>query len=85
MKESQAPVAYTCNPSYLGGRNQEDHDSKPALANSSVRPYLEKRFTKIGLIEWLKVKALSSNPSTTHTHTHTKIKEQLRHFQIIKS
>jgi hypothetical protein len=29
-----------------------------------VRPYLEKRFTKIGLVEWLKVKALSSSPST---------------------
>jgi hypothetical protein len=30
-----------------------------------LRPYLEKPFTKIGLVEWLKVKALSSNPSTT--------------------
>jgi hypothetical protein len=29
-----------------------------------VRPYLEKSFTTIGLVEWLKVKALSSNPST---------------------
>jgi hypothetical protein len=36
---------------------------KPALANSSTRPYLEKPFTKIGLVEWLKVKALSSSPS----------------------
>jgi hypothetical protein len=30
-----------------------------------VRPYLEKPFTKVGLVEWLKVKALSSNHSTT--------------------
>jgi hypothetical protein len=32
-----------------------------------MRPYLEKKkpFTKIGLVEWLKVKALSSSPSTT--------------------
>jgi hypothetical protein len=30
-----------------------------------VKPYLEKLFTKIGLVEWLKVKALSSSPSTT--------------------
>jgi hypothetical protein len=30
-----------------------------------VRPYLEKSFTKIGLVEWLKVKALSSSPTTT--------------------
>jgi hypothetical protein len=37
--------------------------------------YLEKPFTKIGLVERLKVKALSSSPSTRkHTHTHTKQK-----------
>jgi hypothetical protein len=29
-----------------------------------MRPYLKKPFTKIGLLEWLKVKALSSNTST---------------------
>jgi hypothetical protein len=29
-----------------------------------VTPYLKKPFTKIGLVEWLKVKALSSSPST---------------------
>jgi hypothetical protein len=29
-----------------------------------VRPYLEKPFTKIGLVERLKVKTLSSSPST---------------------
>jgi hypothetical protein len=37
---------------------------KPAQANSSAKPYLEKSFTKIGLVEWLKVKVLSSSPST---------------------
>jgi hypothetical protein len=36
---------------------------KPASANSSTRPYLDKPFTKLGLVEWLKMKALSSNPS----------------------
>jgi hypothetical protein len=30
-----------------------------------VRPYLKKPFTKIRLVEWFKVKALSSNTSTT--------------------
>jgi hypothetical protein len=25
------PVVYTCNPSYLGGRDQEDLGLKPAL------------------------------------------------------
>jgi hypothetical protein len=37
---------------------------KAAQANSFLRPYLEKPFTKIGLVEWLKVKALSSNSNT---------------------
>jgi hypothetical protein len=32
---SQAPVAHTYNPSHLGGRDKEDHGSKPAQANSS--------------------------------------------------
>jgi hypothetical protein len=39
-------------------------------AKSSMRPYLKKPFTKIGLVEWPKVKALSSNPNTTHTKKH---------------
>jgi hypothetical protein len=60
---SQVPVAHACNPGYSGGRDQEDCGSKSAWANSSVRPYLEKPFTKIGLVLWLKVRALSSSPS----------------------
>jgi hypothetical protein len=44
-------VTYACNPSYLGGRDQEDHSSKPALANSSVTPYLKKPFAIVGLVE----------------------------------
>jgi hypothetical protein len=58
-------MAHVCNPSYSGGRDQEDDGLKPDQANSSTRPYLKKTFTKIGLVEWLKVKALSSSPSTT--------------------
>jgi hypothetical protein len=57
-------VAHTYNPSYSRGRDQEDCGSKPTWANSSIRPYLKKPITEIGLVEWLKVKALSSNPST---------------------
>jgi hypothetical protein len=34
-----------------------------------VRPCLEKPFTKIGLVEWFKGKALSSNPNTTNKQT----------------
>jgi hypothetical protein len=33
-----------------------------------MRSYLKKPFTKRGLVEWLKVKALSSSPSTAKTN-----------------
>jgi hypothetical protein len=35
MTIGQVLVAHTCNPSYSGGRDQEDHDLKPTRANSS--------------------------------------------------
>jgi hypothetical protein len=38
---------------------------KPAQATSSRDPILKKPFTNIGLVEWLKAKALSSSPNTT--------------------
>jgi hypothetical protein len=38
VKLSQVPVAHACNPSYSGGRDQEDCSSKPAQANSSQDP-----------------------------------------------
>jgi hypothetical protein len=37
---------------------------KLAWANSSRDPNSKKPFSKIGLVEWLKVKVLSSSPST---------------------
>jgi hypothetical protein len=37
---------------------------RPARANSS-QDSISKTHTEKGLVEWLKVKALSSNPSTT--------------------
>jgi hypothetical protein len=39
-------VAHTYNPSYSGCRDQEDHGSKPALANSSRAPILKIPTTK---------------------------------------
>jgi hypothetical protein len=39
-------VAHACNSSYSVGRDLEDHGLKPAQANSYVRPYLKKPFTK---------------------------------------
>jgi hypothetical protein len=64
LKLCQVLVAHACNSSYPEGRDQEDHGLKLAWANSSVRPYLEKPFPKIGLVDWLKVKALSSGLSS---------------------
>jgi hypothetical protein len=52
--KSWAPGAHACNPSYSGGRDQ-DYGLKPAWANSSLRPYLNKALHKKGLVEWLKV------------------------------
>jgi hypothetical protein len=36
--------------------------SKPTLGKQLTRPYLENTHHKKGLVEWLKVKALSSSP-----------------------
>jgi hypothetical protein len=57
-------VAHVYNPSYSGsgGGNQEDLSSKPARANSTPDPISITRITKIGLVEWLNVKALSLSP-----------------------
>jgi hypothetical protein len=57
-------VTHVCNPSYSGGRDHEDCGSKPARGNSSQDPISKKPFIKTGLVGWLKVEALSSNPST---------------------
>jgi hypothetical protein len=49
-------VALVCNPSYSGDRDQEDHGSKPAQANVTMKPYLKRPFTKIELVEDLEFK-----------------------------
>jgi hypothetical protein len=71
----QVLVAHVCNPSYSGGRNQEDC-SEASLANSSQDPISEILNIKIGLVEWLKVKALSSSPSTRK-------EKKSPHFQVL--
>jgi hypothetical protein len=53
------------NPSYSEGRDQENHSSKPGQANSSVRPYLEKPFTKNRAGGMAQGEGQSSSPSTT--------------------
>jgi hypothetical protein len=64
-------VAHTCNLSYSGGRDQEDHSSKPATGKQFLRPYLKNTQHKTGLADASssslpsKREALSSNRSTT--------------------
>jgi hypothetical protein len=45
---SLPPVAHTFNPSYSGGRDQEDCGSKPAQANSLGGPISKPLNTKKG-------------------------------------
>jgi hypothetical protein len=54
-KQCLAPLAHTYNPSYSGGRDQEDRGSNPAQANSSQDPISKQNHHKKGLVEWLKV------------------------------
>jgi hypothetical protein len=71
-ERSQVPVGHACNPSYSGGRDQEDCGSKPAQANSSGRPYLEKPFTK----NWIGGVAQGSSPSTAKRKERKKERER---------
>jgi hypothetical protein len=65
-----ALVAHTCNPIYSGGRDEEDRGSKSTWVNSSQDPILKNPSQKEGLVEWLKVEALSSSPSTEKKEGH---------------
>jgi hypothetical protein len=38
-------VTHACNPSYSGGRDQDDHGSKPGQANSLGSPISKKLIT----------------------------------------
>jgi hypothetical protein len=44
---SWAPMAHVCDPSYLGGRDREDHGLRPAWANSLQDP-----ISKITRAKW---------------------------------
>jgi hypothetical protein len=68
-------VAHACNPSYSGGRDQEDLSLRPAQANGSQDP-ISKIPEQNGLEVWLKAvecllcklsSNLNSNPNATHT------------------
>jgi hypothetical protein len=52
---SWMPVAHTCNPNYSVARDQDDHGSKPAQANSLRDPILKETHPKKRLVKWIKV------------------------------
>jgi hypothetical protein len=65
-----APVAHACNPSYLGGRDQDDHGWKPAQANSSRDPISKnKPFTREG---WWRSSQCSVGPEFKPQHCKNK-------------
>jgi hypothetical protein len=65
-------VAHTCNPSYSRGRDQEDHGSKPAQANSLRDPISKKTHHKKRAEEVAQGVGPEFKPQYhTHTHTHT--------------
>jgi hypothetical protein len=76
---SRELVAHASNPSYSGGRDQEDHGSKSDWANSAQDPISKKPITKKGPVEWLIVQALSSSPSTA------KKKKKIYHNKSLNS
>jgi hypothetical protein len=61
QEENQAPMAHAYNPSYSGGRDQEDHSSKPAQTNGletlfqKKTHHKKKKKKKKRPGEWLKV------------------------------
>jgi hypothetical protein len=48
MDDERVAMAHSFNPNYLGVRNQEDHDSRPAQAKSSPDPIWKICNTKQG-------------------------------------
>jgi hypothetical protein len=61
-------VVHAYNPSYSGGRDQEDcGQSQPGQIVCKILS--QKKPSQKGLVEWIKVQALSSSPSTAKTKT----------------
>jgi hypothetical protein len=57
-------VAHACNPSYSGGRDQEDRGSKSDQTNSFRNPISKKKkkSQKQDCVEWLKVEGSEFKP-----------------------
>jgi hypothetical protein len=53
-RERERSWAYAYNPTYSGGRDQEDQGLKPAPGKQFVRLYLKNTQYKTKLVEWFK-------------------------------
>jgi hypothetical protein len=40
FKKQPGVESQTCNPSYMGGKDREDHSSRPTVAKSAQDPHL---------------------------------------------
>jgi hypothetical protein len=69
-------VAHVGHPSYSDAVVRRITVQISPRKNSSVRPYLKKPFTKIGLVKWLKVKVLSLSASS-------KLQRGARHWWLM--
>jgi hypothetical protein len=58
-------MAHSCNPSYSG------ESWFKASPDEVCETPISKNPSQKGLVEWLKMSALSSDSSTAHKHTHT--------------
>jgi hypothetical protein len=76
------PGAHTCNPGYSKGRQSGGLWFEVTSSKKFTRPHLEKSLHKNGLAEWLKVWALSSNPSTKKKKRKKKITSMFHVMQV---
>jgi hypothetical protein len=73
---SQVPLAHAYNPSYSGGKAQEDWGSKSAWANSSWDPISKKTHHRIGLESgsryrpWVQTPVLQTQTKKKHLNTY---------------
>jgi hypothetical protein len=78
----QVLVTHTCNPSYSGGRDQEDRSSKPIWANSMRDPISKNSITK----NWAGGVAQGEGPQVkpqNHTKKKKNSSEITMHLKIL--
>jgi hypothetical protein len=68
-------VAHTCNPSYSGGRDQEDHRLKLVQANSSQDPMSKIQKRADGMAQVVEHLPTKCKASTTKKKKKKKLKE----------